>query len=177
MKCRGWAAASHCLWSWRNKEEHEDPFQRPTNPMVVIADKLKQYHHPDMQHHVLYNIRTSGCGGAIRDSNGVQKGGFAKKLGVCSAYVAELWDVLEGLRYARRLGFTKIELNVDSKVVTHVLYKNEIGNPLGGTLVSHIRRLLDLDWEVVINHSYREVNKCANVHQYRMFSMKILTSY
>ncbi|MCI43937.1 ribonuclease H protein [Trifolium medium] len=42
----------------------------------------------------------AGCGGVIRDNNGVTvlKGGFGKNLGICSAYVAELWGVLEGLR-------------------------------------------------------------------------------
>jgi hypothetical protein len=24
-----WATACHCLWSWRNKEEHDEQFQRP----------------------------------------------------------------------------------------------------------------------------------------------------
>jgi hypothetical protein len=37
----------------------------------------------------------------IRYSNSVWRGGFAKNLGICSAYVAELWGVLEGLMNAR----------------------------------------------------------------------------
>ncbi|KAK2362266.1 heat shock 70 kDa protein [Trifolium repens] len=90
-------------------------------------------------------------------------GGFAKNLGICNAYVAELWGVLEGLRYARRLGFNRIELNVDSSVVNQVLRQPGYGRPLGGALVMRIRRLFELDWEVVINHSYREANKCADV--------------
>lgn len=45
-----------------------------------------------------------GCGGLLRDYNGVWIGGFAKHLGVCSTYVAELWGVLEGLNMARTFG-------------------------------------------------------------------------
>jgi hypothetical protein len=41
------------------------------------------------------------CGGVICCSNGVWRGGFAKNLGVCSAYVAKLWGVLEGFRCAK----------------------------------------------------------------------------
>jgi ribonuclease HI len=48
-------------------------------------------------------------------------GGFSKYVGMCSAYVAELWGVYEGLRYARRLGFILVELNVDSLVVAKTL--------------------------------------------------------
>jgi hypothetical protein len=93
----------------------------------------------------------------------VWRGGFAKNLGVCRTYVAELWGVLERLKYARSLGFNRIELNVDSSVVNQVLCQPGYGRPLGGALVMRIRSLLELDWKVVINHSYRKANKCANV--------------
>ncbi|MCI84719.1 ribonuclease H protein, partial [Trifolium medium] len=52
----------------------------------------------------------AGCGGVIRDNNSDWRGGFAKNLGICSAYVVEIWGVFEGLRYVRRLGFNIIEL-------------------------------------------------------------------
>jgi ribonuclease HI len=86
-----------------------------------------------------------------------------KNLGMCSAYVAELWGVFEGLRYARSLGFNRVELNVDSSIVNQVLRKPGYGRPLGGSLVMRIRKLLELDWEVVIDHVYREANKCADM--------------
>jgi hypothetical protein len=52
---------------------------------------------------------------------------------------------------------------VDSSVVRQVLLQPGCGRPLGGSLVMRIRRLLELDWEVVIKHTYREANKCAGV--------------
>jgi hypothetical protein len=36
-----------------------------------------------------------GCGGVIRHSNGVWRGGFAKNMDLCSDYVVELWGVLQ----------------------------------------------------------------------------------
>ncbi|PNX57779.1 ribonuclease H, partial [Trifolium pratense] len=75
----------------------------------------QQYCHVAKLHMVLHNGQSvAGCGGVIRDNNSVWRGGFANNLGICSAYVAELWGVVfEGLRYARRLGFNRIELEVD----------------------------------------------------------------
>ncbi|KAK2361139.1 heat shock 70 kDa protein [Trifolium repens] len=108
---------------------------------------------------------SAGCGGVIRDSNGIWRGGFAKNLIIGSAYVAELWGVFKGLRYVRYLGFNRIEFNVDSIVVTQALYQFGYGRgrPLGGSLVICIRYLLELDWKVVINHTYRKANKCADM--------------
>jgi hypothetical protein len=84
----------------------------------------------------------SSCGGVVRGSHGEWIGGFAKYLGVCSAYVAELWGVLEDLPYARQRGCSKIELNVDFSVVDHVIRSQGKGYPVGGTLIDQIRRLV-----------------------------------
>jgi hypothetical protein len=40
-----------------------------------------------------------GCGGIVCGSQGEWIGGFAKCVGSCSAFVAEVWEVLVGLRY------------------------------------------------------------------------------
>jgi hypothetical protein len=54
-------------------------------------------------------------------------------------------------------------LNVDSSVVDRVLRQQGNSSPTGCAIINQIRRLLDLDWEVVVKHSYREANKCADV--------------
>lgn len=41
----------------------------------------------------------SGCGGLLRGPDGQWIHGFATQLGFCSAYVAELWGVYEGLSF------------------------------------------------------------------------------
>ncbi|MCI66699.1 ribonuclease H protein, partial [Trifolium medium] len=53
----------------------------------------------------------TGCGGLIKGSEGEWLGGFAKSLGSCHAFVAELWGVFEGLKLARRMGFDFVEEN------------------------------------------------------------------
>ncbi|GAU50453.1 hypothetical protein TSUD_373190 [Trifolium subterraneum] len=68
----------------------------------------------------------------------------------------------QGLRYDYRLGFKKIELNIDSEVVVRVLKNGTSNSAMGSSLLKHIKNLLALDWMVEISHSYREANKRAD---------------
>jgi len=77
--------------------------------------------------------------------------------GGCNAYVAELWGVFEGLQNARSLGVSHIEHHVDLAIVLAVLVKGGCGSPSTRSIVLVIHRLLELDWEVTIHRSYREV--------------------
>lgn len=73
----------------------------------------------------------AGCGGIIRGSDGEWIGGFAKFIGDCSAFVVELWGVLEGLRYVRRMGYTLVELNVDCVSVEKTIKEGVTDSRLG----------------------------------------------
>jgi hypothetical protein len=42
----------------------------------------------------------------------------------------------------------------------------------GNALIGRICQMLDLDWEIVVNHSYREVNCLADALASHSFSMK-----
>jgi ribonuclease HI len=105
---------------------------------------------------------TTSCGGIIRGSYGECFGGFANNLGTCSAFVAELWGVLEGLQYDWRLGFREVELMIDSKIVVNTLLRHSQSSHSGWSLCKQIRRFLQWEWEVKIHHSYREANMCAD---------------
>ncbi|KAK2448079.1 TMV resistance protein N [Trifolium repens] len=188
--CDFWALVCHCLWTWRNKEQHIDSFVRPYRPVQYIMKLVDDYVHatntisaviernrmismiawvPPKATFVKLNTdgaykdnQTAGCGGVIRGTQGEWLGGFAKHVGLCSAFMAELWGVYEGLRYASRMGFTKVELNIDSEAVVQVIKARRVRNSSGNTLVKQIRRLLDMNWLVEIAHTYREANKCAD---------------
>jgi hypothetical protein len=133
------------LWNWKNKELHESNFVRPSNPVqhvIKLCDDYKKAEHTDgmvFQHNrVMTNIgwkppkdqfvklnvdgasnngKQAGCGGVIRGNQGEWLGGFAKSVGDCHAIIAEFWGVLEGLRLVSRMGFTNVEVSIDSKVV------------------------------------------------------------
>jgi ribonuclease HI len=185
-----WATACHLLWSWRNKENHEDGFIRPCNPARYIMQRATDYDLATKndkvvtgREKVVSHIRwrppkisfvklntdgaykkdqIAGCGGIIRGNQGEWLGGYAKCVGLCSAFVAELWGVLEGLRCVRRLGFMNVELNIDSVAVVQVLKERRFNSSLGGALIKQIWKLLDMDWNIEIFHTYREANKCAD---------------
>lgn len=62
----------------------------------------------------------SNTDGSCKDSELADSewfGGFDKGVGICSVYMAEFWEVFEVLKYARRLEFRAVELNVYSFVV------------------------------------------------------------
>jgi hypothetical protein len=63
--------------------------------------------------------RVACCVELFVEVKGEWIGGFAKCVDLCCAFVAEVWGwgVLVGPCYIRSLGFNKVELNVDSKVV------------------------------------------------------------
>jgi choline kinase len=50
---------------------------------------------------------------------------------------------------------------VDTLGVVNVIIHNKYSRTHGKTLVAKICRMLEFDWEVVINHTYRETNKLA----------------
>jgi len=61
------------------------------------------------------------------------------------------------------MGFTAVELNVDSLLVVNIIRSGKESNASGRSLVQNIRQLLQINWEVKVKHSYREVNRCADV--------------
>jgi hypothetical protein len=85
---------------------------------------------------------------------------------VCGSWVVTwmVWwcGVLEGLTYTRRLPVRAIELYIDSLVVVNAITSDEYDSWRGRFLVEKIHHLLVLDWEVVVHHSYRKANRCAN---------------
>ncbi|MCH81010.1 ribonuclease H protein [Trifolium medium] len=177
-----WAFVCHCLWSWRNREQHEDGFLRPYRPVQHIMTLAHNYMQaanstravmergrsisliawiPPKTTFVKLNTdgaykenQVAGCGGVIRGTQGEWLGGFAKHVELCSAFVAELWGVLEGLRYAHRLGFTRVELNIDSETVIKVIRKGRLSSSVGNALAKQIWRMLEMEWVVEITHTY-----------------------
>ena len=103
-----------------------------------------------------------GCRGVVRGENEEWICGFSKGSGSCDSYVAELWGAFEGLKFFRARGFNRMELHADSWVVSTTLSSSKIGTTTSRSLLQHIRRLLDMNWEVRICHSYREANACAD---------------
>jgi ribonuclease HI len=188
--CELWSMSCYYLWTWRNRESHDEDFVRPYRQFHHINNMLSDYRNaakasdvasdsnqslvlvrwiPPKPLFVRLNTdgaykehKIAGCGGVLRGADGEWLGGYAKCVGLCSAFVAELWGVVEGLRYAHRLGFRKIQLSVDSAAVVQVLANGTSKSMMGTSLVKQIKMMLEQEWSVEISHSYREANKCAD---------------
>jgi hypothetical protein len=59
--------------------------------------------------------------------------------------------------------YRAVELDVDSSAVVKVIKDGTTSSATGVSLLKSIRRLLEFDWNVKINHYYREANMCAHV--------------
>lgn len=113
-----WAAACHHLWHWRNKHVHDEDFVRPMNTSNVVKQFVTEYKKgagtfdsvmslnrrvvnvswkPPQQGWVTINTDgavkestgSAACGGVVRDADGRWLVGFAKRLSVPNAYMAE----------------------------------------------------------------------------------------
>jgi hypothetical protein len=129
--CDFWATSCHCLWIWRNKEIHVDEFVRPYRHFQHVMKMMGEYWNAVTVNYVVAGRNKSlvliswtppkplfvmlntdgaykehhiaGCGGVIRGTQGEWLGGFAKCVGLCSAFVAELWGLLKA--YGMRIGW------------------------------------------------------------------------
>ncbi|EEF31777.1 nuclease, putative [Ricinus communis] len=60
---------------------------------------------------------SAGGGGLFRNEFGDWIGGYVVHIGYCTAIEAELWAALQGLLIARRRGYQRLVLEVDSQLL------------------------------------------------------------
>lgn len=109
------------------------------------------------------NPGKAGAGGIIRGHRGEVHEVFALNCGSCSCTRAELCAVLHGLGIAWNGGHKKVLVSIDSEVVVNMLVK-EI--PTNSPYVHIVREckafMVRQEWEVVVEHCYREANGAAD---------------
>ncbi|CAJ2634326.1 unnamed protein product [Trifolium pratense] len=108
------------------------------------------------------SLDLAGCGGLIRDCDGQWRTGYTRKIGTCDALHAEMWGMYEGLKIARRQGFSHIIVESDSKLLVDMVTNNCQINGATPVLIRRIRDLINLSWHVQVNHTLREGNRCAD---------------
>lgn len=102
------------------------------------------------------------AGGVLRGEKGEWLGGFALKIGICSAPLAKLWGVYYRLVIAWEKRFRRVKVKVDSKLVVRFLQAgiSDI-HPLF-FLVRICHGFISRDWLVRVTHVYREANHFAD---------------
>ena len=109
------------------------------------------------------NPGKAGAGGVIRGHRGEVFEMFAMNCGECSCTRAELLAVMRGLIVAWNGGHKTVIVSVDSEVVVHLLE----GDPPTNSPYIHIIRkcnalIRNREWEVKVEHCYREANRAAD---------------
>jgi ribonuclease HI len=77
--------------------------------------------------------------------------------------VAELWGLFEGLTMARRLGYKKVCVQMDSTIIVQTINNYSVANAPGWGFTKKIRFFLSFDWNVRIKHINREANRGADM--------------
>ncbi|CAI0464258.1 unnamed protein product [Linum tenue] len=86
---------------------------------------------------------------------------FSVNLGGGSITHAELAGIEQGMRLAWEMGIRKLAVQTDSATAISLIQEDPSSHP-HRMLVKSIRRSLSLEWEVTIDHVFREGNFVAD---------------
>lgn len=186
-----WGVIAWYLWNWRNAATFNESFRMPHRPDLVILNYISSInratlltdHLPgtskvQMQIHWLpphagsLKLNTdgaakgidgsAGCGGLVRDETGRWVAGFTRNLGSCTAFKAEAWGLLDGLRLVKKLNLTNVWVECDSNAVIQLVLSDKVGGEGTYSIMAEIRKLLTEDRFMNLTHTYREGNRCAD---------------
>ena len=63
------------------------------------------------------NTGLAGGGGLLQDENGSQVGGFARKIGITSSFIAELWALRDSLLLCRQKNAQAVAVEIDASAI------------------------------------------------------------
>lgn len=89
------------------------------------------------------------------------------------AFHAECWALRIGLQIARGLGIRKLQVEIDSAVLVHMVTGGALSTGPLSDLLRSIKELCERDWELSFHHVYREANFCAD----RLANMGIISPH
>ncbi|XP_057744794.1 uncharacterized protein LOC130962625 [Arachis stenosperma] len=180
------------MWYWRNKEINDDNYRRPYQPHIDIMNQVQEIKQTLKRNYLIKglkmkrevhvswvpppegwvklntdgssqgNMRRAGCGGLVRNENGRWVAGFTCRIGNCTAFTAELWGVMEGLKLAWTMGMKRIIVECDSTAVVKLLNGERNLEKHPNSLVRRIDALKKKDWRIFFVQIYREANRSAD---------------
>ena len=88
------------------------------------------------------NPGLAGCGGVVRNEDGRWIMGFARRIGVTTSFVAELWGLREGLFLCSNLNVQFLVIELDAKAVVDVFLNPNYQNNAVSPILEDCRQLL-----------------------------------
>ncbi|CAI0541465.1 unnamed protein product [Linum tenue] len=82
--------------------------------------------------------------------------------GIYSITRAELRGAVEGLQLAWDAGYRRVILELDSECACQLLRTSDLSEHHHVAILDRAQELLHRQWDVSVNHIYREGNKCAD---------------
>ena len=104
----------------------------------------------------------AGSGGLIRNGEGEWVCGYARKIGITTSFVVELWGLRDGLLQCLNLHLPAIEIEIDAKSIVDLLNNSRNANNVISPLVDDCRYLITQLSRVRIKHCFRDANRCAD---------------
>ncbi|KAL0001474.1 hypothetical protein SO802_015255 [Lithocarpus litseifolius] len=108
------------------------------------------------------DLEGGGCGRVVRNEDGRWIAGFARRIGVTSSFVAELWGLREGLILCSSLSIHSLVIELDAKAVVDVFLNPNYQNNAVSPILEDCRNLLLRFQQVQIKHCFRQANRCAD---------------
>ena len=90
----------------------------------------------------LGNPGLAGGGGLIRNEEGTWVVGFARKIGITSSFLAELWALRDGLNLCITCGIAAVEVELDAKAIVDAVSNPKYSNICASVLMDDCRHLI-----------------------------------
>ena len=134
--------------------QHQISFVSWTTPI----DPWLKFNSDDSVH----SSDSAACGGVLRNSEGCFVCAFTANVGHCPVVVAELWGALYALEVAWSMGLNNLILELDSSSTVSLIHHSIDNWYPFSSLISKIKRLLERNWLVRVEHVYHEANHAAD---------------
>ncbi|XP_017981034.1 PREDICTED: uncharacterized protein LOC108663047 [Theobroma cacao] len=162
-------AFSMKLW-WRNDAKHRDLGMYPNRVVwraVPHLPKIFSWHKPSAGEFKLnvdgsskHNRQSAVGGGHLRDHTGTMIFGFSENFGPCDSLQEELMALHRGLLLCIKHNVSRLWIEMDAKVVVHMINKGHQGSSRTRYLLTSIGRSLS-SFSFRISHIHREGNQVA----------------
>ena len=88
--------------------------------------------------------------------------GFARKIGKADSFLAELWELRDGLLLCQQMNLTATVIELDAKAIVDAFTNPTYSNSIVSTLFDDCKQLVTSFSQHCIRHIYREANSCAD---------------